>query len=104
MIGVNGPLAQSGQHPRLAQGDAAKIVVDFAKDVDKLKVRGGYVDGGFLDAGQVEALSRVPSRDELYAKMMGSINSPATGIVGTINGVMSAVVRALDAVAKQKAA
>jgi large subunit ribosomal protein L10 len=87
-----------------SQVDAAKVVVDFAKDVDKLKVRGGYVDGGFLDAGQVEALSRVPSRDELYAKMMGSINSPATGIVGTINGVMSAVVRALDAVAKQKAA
>jgi large subunit ribosomal protein L10 len=87
-----------------SQVDPAKVVVDFAKDVDKLKIRGGYVDGGFLDAGQVESLSRVPSRDELYAKMMGSINSPATGIVGTVNGVMSALVRALDAVAKQKAA
>ncbi len=87
-----------------SQIDAAKIVVDFAKDVDKLKIRGGYVDGGFLDAGRVVALSRVPSRDELYAQMMGSINAPLTGIVGTINGVMSALVRALDAVAKQKAA
>ncbi len=36
--------------------------------------------------------------------MMGSINAPLTGIAGTLNGVMSAVVRAVDAVAKQKAA
>ena len=87
-----------------SQVDPAKIVVEFAKDVDKLKIRGGYVDGGFLTARQVEALSRVPSRDELYAQMMGSINAPLTGIAGTLNGVMSAVVRAVDAVAKQKAA
>jgi large subunit ribosomal protein L10 len=85
-----------------SQVDPAKIAVEFAKTVEALEIRGGMVDGEYLDAAQVVALSKVPSRDELYAKMMGSINAPLTGVVGTINGVMSAVCRAIDAVAKQK--
>jgi large subunit ribosomal protein L10 len=86
-----------------SQTEPAKIVVDFAKDNEKLAVKGGIVDGQYLDPEQVIALSKVPSKDELIAKMMGSINSPLTGIAGTINGVMSALTRAVDAVAKQKA-
>ena len=86
-----------------SQVDPAKIVVDFAKDNKALELKGGMVDGDYLDPTQVVALSKVPSRDELYAKMMGSINSPASGLVGTINGVMGALTRAVDAVAQQKA-
>ncbi len=82
----------------------AKIATEFAKDIEALEIRGGVVDGEFLDAAQVASLAKVPSRDELIAKMMGSINSPLTGVCGTVNGVMSALVRAVDAVAKQKAA
>lgn len=87
-----------------SQVDPAKLVVDFAKDVDKLQIRGGLVDGGFLTPDQVTALSKIPGRDQLYAQMMGSINSPLSGIVGTVNGVIGALTRAIDAVAKQKAA
>ncbi|MBU2501308.1 50S ribosomal protein L10 [bacterium] len=86
-----------------SQVEAAKVAVDFAKDNEALKVRGGFVDGKYLDADQVVALSRTPSREELLAKMMGSINSPATGLVGTINGVAAALARVIDAAAKQKA-
>jgi len=86
-----------------SQVDPAKIVIEFAKTNEKLTVKGGILDGQYLDAQQVEALSKIPSKDELIAQMMGSINSPLTGIAGTVNGVMSALARALDAVAKQKA-
>lgn len=86
-----------------SQVEPAKIVVDFAKDHEKLMIKGGFVDGQFLDADRVVELSKVPSRDELIAKMMGSINSPAQGLAMVTNGVIAALTRAIDAVAKQKA-
>ena len=82
----------------------AKIVVEFAKDNEKMQVKGGWVDGQSLDAAQVVALSAIPSRDELLAKMMGSINSPARGLAVTMNGVVAALARVIDAAAKEKAA
>jgi len=81
----------------------AKIAVDFAKDNEAMTVKGGILDGRYLDAEQVVALSKVPSKDELIAKMLGSINSPVTGLVGCVYGVMAALARVIDAVGKQKA-
>jgi len=86
-----------------SQVDAARIVVNFAKENEAMEIKGGVVDGQFLDSSQVVALSKVPSRDELIAKMMGSINSPLTGLAATMNGVVAALARTIDAVAKQKA-
>lgn len=86
-----------------SQVDAAKILVDFAKENDAMGIKGGLVDGQLLDADQVVALSKVPSKDELYAKMMGSINSPASGLAMCVNGVAGGLARCIDAVAKQKA-
>lgn len=86
-----------------SQVEPAKLVVDFAKDVEQLEIKGGFMDGAYMTPDQVIALSKIPSREELYAKMMGSINSPLSGIVGVTNGVMAALTRAVDAVARQKA-
>ena len=52
----------------------------------------------------INSLENIPSKQEIYAKMLGCINSPATGIAGCVSGVMSALVRAIDAVREQKAA
>jgi large subunit ribosomal protein L10 len=87
-----------------SQVEAAKLVVEFAKANEKMKVKGGVVDGGYITPDRVVALSKVPSRDELIAKMMGSINSPLTGLARCTNGVVAALTRCVDAVAKQKAA
>jgi large subunit ribosomal protein L10 len=87
-----------------SQVDPAKLVVEFAKDNEKLKIKAGYVDGQVLTAEQVVALSKIPSREELLAKMMGSINSPARGLACTVNGVAAALARVIDAAAKTKAA
>jgi large subunit ribosomal protein L10 len=86
-----------------SQVDPAKMVVEFAKDNQAMEIKGGFLDGAFLDKSQVVVLSKVPSKDELIAKMMGSINSPLTGLAMVMNGVISGLARAIDAVAKQKA-
>ena len=86
-----------------SQVDPAKIVVDFAKTNEAMEIKGGFLEGQYLDKAQIVALSQTPSKDELIAKMMASINSPATGLAMVMNGVAGALVRAIDAVAKQKA-
>ena len=91
----------------LMQGPTA-IAFGFGDEVSAAKVvanliKGAVLDGKVLSADEAKKLALLPSKEELYAKILGSINSPATGIVYGINGVMSALVRAIDAVAKQKA-
>lgn len=86
------------------QVSSAKVLSKFIKDTKKGVILGGALDGKLLDAKEVEALAKLPSKEELIAKMLGSINSPASGIVGGINGVMSALTRAIAAVRDQKAA
>ncbi len=82
----------------------AKILTKFIKDVKKGEIIGAALDGKLLNAKETEVLASLPSKEELYAKMLGSINSPASGIVGAVNAVMSGLVRAMDQVAKQKSA
>jgi large subunit ribosomal protein L10 len=87
-----------------SQVEPAKVVVEFAKENEALKVKGGIVDGRYLAPDRIIALSTIPSREELLAKIMGSIQSPVTGVALAVRGVSGALVRAIDAVAKQKAA
>ena len=82
----------------------AKAVTKFIKETKKGEILGAVLDGKLLSVEETKALANLPTKEELYAKILGSINSPATGIVGAINAVMSGLVRAMDQVAKQKAA
>ena len=77
------------------QVSPTKIVSKFIKDSKNGKV---------LSVEETKALANLPSKEELYAKMLGSINSPASGIVGSINAVMASLTRAVAAVRDQKAA
>ena len=86
------------------QVSPAKAVAKFIKDTKKGAILGGALDGKLLSAKEAEALSKMPSKDELRAKILGSINSPASGIVGSINAVMSQLTRTMAAVRDQKTA
>ena len=57
-----------------------------------------------LKVAEAKALATLPSKEEIYAKMLGCVNSPATGIVGSINAVMASLTRAVAAVRDQKSA
>ena len=82
----------------------AKALSNFIKDTKKGEILAAVMDGKLLSAAEAKALANLPSKAEIYAKMLGCINSPASGIVGGINGVMSALVRAVAAVRDTKQA
>ena len=82
----------------------AKALSEFIKDTKKGEILAAAMDGKLLSAAEAKALANLPSKAEIYAKMLGCINSPASGIVGGINGVMSALVRAVAAVRDTKQA
>ena len=63
---------------------AAKVTNDFAKGNDKLVILGGSMGATTLDADGVKALATMPSLDELRAKLVGMINTPATRIAGVL--------------------
>ena len=74
---LNGPTALDYSDDPVA---AAKAVMDFANDNDKLTVVGGIMEGQFLDAEGIKTLSKMPSLDELRGKIVALLVTPATQI------------------------
>jgi len=77
---------------------AAKVLSAFAKDNDKLIIKGGCLPNFAMDANGVKALATMPSREELLAKLMATMNAPIATFVRTLNEVPSRLVRTLAAV------
>ena len=63
----------------------ARILCKFAKTADKLEVKGGIVEGIAYDAVGIENVSKIPSREELLSKLLGSIQSPITNFARVMN-------------------
>jgi large subunit ribosomal protein L10 len=80
----------------------AKAISDFAKKNDKLKVKGGVVDGKVIDVEGVEALAKLPSKPELLAQVLRGMQAPIGGLVNVLHGVLRNLVYVLEAVRKQK--
>ena len=83
---------------------AAKVLAGFAKTNDKLVITGGALPDNVLDQEGVKALATMPSREELLAKLMGTMQAPITQFVRTLNEVPTKFVRGLAAVRDQKEA
>ena len=82
---------------------AAKVLNDFAKGNDKLVLKAGAMPNFVMDAAGVKALATMPSRDELLAKLLGTMQAPIAQFVRTLNEVPGKFVRTLAALEKQKA-
>lgn len=80
------------------QVSPAKTLSNFIKEVKKGEIIAAALDGKLLSADEAKALANLPSREEIYAKMLGCVNSPASGIANSVNGVLTKLVRTLDAV------
>ena len=84
---------------------AAKATMDFAKTQEKLVVLGGALGTTNLDANGVKALADMPSLDELRAKLVGMISTPATRIAQVVNAPAGQIARVVGAyAAKDEAA
>jgi large subunit ribosomal protein L10 len=85
----------------------AKVICAFMKK-NKLEEKGiltikvGLVEGKVISDKEVKALASLPSREELIAKLMGSMNAPITNTVGVLQGVIRNAVYVLDAIRAQK--
>ncbi len=82
---------------------APKVVVDFAKDHDKLVILGGALGVSALKADGVKALATLPSLDQLRGKLLGILQAPATKVAGVIQAPAAQLARLTGAYA-QKAA
>jgi len=80
----------------------AKIAAEYAKDHENLKLLAGIMEDKFLDLDQVMSLSKIPSKPELLAKLVGSLNSPVSGFVNVLAGNLRGLVNTLNAIKDQK--
>lgn len=81
---------------------AAKVLVNFAKTNDKLVLTAGALPGQVMGVEGVKALATMPSRDELLAKLLGTMQAPIATFVRTLNEIPTKFVRGLAAVRDQK--
>jgi large subunit ribosomal protein L10 len=81
---------------------AAKLISNYLKDKESCKIVGGLLEGQFVNADIVKHLATLPGKQELLAKLVGSLNSPVSGFVNALAGNMRNLVYALNAIKESK--
>jgi len=97
---LSGPTALT-----FVRGDAAlaaKAIADHARATQLLPFKGGLLNGDVLEADQIRAISRLPSREALYGQLVGIVASPVTGLVRTLASLVGGLAVALSQVREQK--
>lgn len=82
----------------------AKILTKYATDIESFELKAGVLDGKLIDVNGITALSKLPSREELLAKALSSMNAPVSNLVGTLAAIPRSLVQVLGAIAQNKAA
>lgn len=81
-----------------------KILIDFAKDNEKLEIKSAVFGGGLLDLEEIKALAKMPSKEELLARLVYTLNAVPTSFVNVLAGVPRGLVNALNGIKEQKEA
>jgi len=82
----------------------AKVLYEFAKKNEKLTLKVGVLEGKIIDIDGIKALAELPSKEELVAKTLGSLNAPIAGFVNVLNANIRGLVIALNAIAEKQQA
>lgn len=82
----------------------AKIIKKYFDASQKLALKACYIETDYYDGSKLDQLATLPSKTDLIASIMGSLNSPASGIVGAINAVVRDLVSVVDQISKREAA
>ena len=80
----------------------AKAIYKFSKTNENLQILGGFIEGLYKEGNDVVVLAQLPSRQELLAKMVGSMSSPISGFANVLQGNIKGLVLALNAISKNK--
>jgi large subunit ribosomal protein L10 len=82
----------------------AKIIKKYFDASQKLALKACYIETEYYDGSKLNELASLPTKQEVIAGILGSLNSPASGIVGSISAVIRELVSVVDEVSKKKAA
>jgi large subunit ribosomal protein L10 len=99
---LDGPTALA--FSRESENIPAKVLLEFAKENEAPRFKAAVVDGKLLEAQDVEALAKLPTREELLAKILGGIQAPASNLVFVLQGTVRKLLYALEAIREKKAA
>ena len=96
---MDGPTAWAFSDDAVAP---AKVLKEFAEDVDFIKVRGGVLVGSVVSEDQVKALADLPPREVLLAQLVGTIAAPMRNMLGVLQAVPRNMVNVVDQIKKKK--
>jgi len=106
LVDINPKTFEGGVATFTSEGDEvapAKVVATFAKDNDKVVIYGGILENKFIAEDYVKNLASLPSKQELLGKLVGSINSPVSGLVNVLAGNLRSLVSVLNNIKDAKA-
>ena len=95
---LHGPAALAISEDAVAP---AKVLADYAKENEKLELKSGFMDGKVLSMDELKQLAKTPSKETLIAKIMGSLNSPISGLARLLNTIAEGGVEIPDLIAKK---
>lgn len=82
----------------------AKIIKKYFDTSKKFELKACYIENQFYEGSRLSELAALPSKEEIIASILGSLNSPASGIVGAINAVFRDLANVVDQISKREAA
>lgn len=82
----------------------AKIIKKYFDSTQKLSLKACYIEDQYYEGKRLNELATLPSKGEIIAGILGSIQAPASGIVGAINAVFRDLVSVVDEISKRQAA
>ena len=88
---------------RTDQVAAAKVLSDFAKDHEALKIRGGSMEGRLLTVQEIRALAKLPSREVLLSQVLAGMQGPLAGFAGALTALLRSFATVVDGYAKKRA-
>ncbi len=82
---------------------AAKLMAEFAKDRETIQIVGGILEGKFVGSTAIKQLATLPSREQLLAQLVRSLNAPISGFVNVLAGNLKGLLYVLNAIKSAKA-
>ncbi len=84
--------------------EAIKVIHSFVKDnkLDKFRFKGGFLEGKYFSGEEVEELAKLPSKEQLYAMVVGSFQGPIRGFVYALSGIVRGLLYALNAIKEKR--
>tara|TARA_B100000131_G_scaffold287769_1_gene298647 strand:+ start:336 stop:851 length:516 start_codon:yes stop_codon:yes gene_type:complete len=80
----------------------SKILVSYQKEYERFEIKGGLLDGNYIDNKQIGKLAKLPSKEELVAKTVGLIKGPLTGLVATLSSPVNSFINVLNNIKNNK--